>query len=172
MLGILEEVHNLGNLDLSLGKACHILEGHLAVVILVKEARLGLADAEDSSTGTTGTHAPVQQRQEQDEQYWRRQIQYHVGVITGLVILDGASVHAVGLPLLGFVVKLVGAGNLRRDHVGGALLAKHGALGRLGFLIDLICRRVGQHGLEVILIGINRHGLDTALVDDAVELRP
>ena len=118
MLGVLEEVHNLGDLHLGLGESCHILEGHLVSVILIEESRLGLADTENAATASSAAiHFPEHEEPQRDEQDDGAKGPYHHREVASLVILYVAGENALFAPLLDIVLELVGAGNLG-SHLG------------------------------------------------------
>ena len=161
MFGILEEVHNLGNLDFGLGETCDILESHLAVVVLVKKPRFGLADAEDAASSAPGTtHSPQQEEPQSHEQHNGAEgVQNHRQVVTTLDILHFSREDALLAPGLDIVVKLVGTGNLSRDLIGrGACRHAKGTgrgLGRLP-LEHLLRHRIGQQCFGLVLAPIDR----------------
>ena len=172
VLGILEEVDNLGNLHFGLGQACNILEGHLVVVILVKEFRLGLADIEDATTATGATHATIHEEIEGDQQDDGTKGPEHHRIIARLVILNITLKGPGSFPLLGFFVKARGPGNLRGDPVGCHTSTEHGRPLRLRLLSDALSRFFSQFGLQVILVGVDRHRRHASFTDDFVELGP
>ena len=177
MLGILEEVNDFGNLDLSLGESCHILEGYLAIVVLVKKARLGFADIENAATGTTGsTHSPQQEEPQCHEQHDGAEgVKNHREVIPALDILHLARENALLAPGLDIIVKFVGAGNLGRHLVGRCRGSRaKGAGRRLGRLVleDLAGQGVGQQSLGLIFTAIDSNGFNATLADDILEAGP
>ena len=177
MLRVLEEVHDFGNLDFSLGESCNILEGDLIVIVLVKEASLGLANAEDASTASTGTAHSTEQEEPQSDQQddGSESVKYHRQVITALDILHLTSEHALLAPRLDIVLELVRAGNLCGNfvdsHRGGSHTKGARVLGRQR--LELLAReRVFQDGLGPVLSPIDSDGLGPALSDDVLKLGP
>ena len=175
MLGILEEVDDFGNLDLGLGESCHVAEGDLVGVVLVKKSRLGLADVEDASTAPCPTHATEQEEPECNKQQdGSKGIEYHREVVAALDVFHFAGEGAVGPPGLDGVLELVGTGYLRGDPVGcdgrrhpegGLLLAGNGGdlLGGQG---------VFQECFGLVLGAIDGDVLHTPLLNNALELGP
>ena len=157
MFGILEEVDDFGYLDLGLGETCDILESHLAVVVLVKKPRFGLADAEDAASSAPGTsHSPQQEEPQCHKQHNRAEgVQDHRQVVTALDILHFSREDTLLAPGL----NIVGTGNLSRDLIGrGACRHAKGTgrgLGRLP-LEHLLRHRIGQQCFGLVLAPIDR----------------
>ena len=65
-LRTLEEVDNLGNFGLGLGKTCHVFKRDLGLVVLVEKLGFRFANAEYASTAATTGHASCHPEPEED----------------------------------------------------------------------------------------------------------
>ena len=165
-LWILEEVNNLGNLGLGLGKTCHVGKGHLGLVVLVKELRLRLAHAEDASTRATASHAPRHPEPEDDEQDDGSKAPNPAADVAGGLIAHVALERPVGVPLLDVVVKFLARGDVGGD-VGARMLR-----GRKAVLEDHLGEGVVDIGVGLLLVAEHDDAVDSTFFHVALELRP
>ena len=105
-VGLLEEIHDLHDLDLGLLQPSHILERDAFGVILVEHLRLGLAHVHDAAARTasgTARHRTHDENPHADNQHPRQQVDQHVRPVVGLVFIDHGN-DLPGLLLGGFQV--------------------------------------------------------------------
>ena len=105
-VGLLEEIHDLHDLDLGLLQPGHILERDAFGVILVEHLRLGLAHVHDAAARTasgTARHRTHDENPHADNQHPRQQVDQHVRPVVGLVFIDHGN-DLPGLLLGGFQV--------------------------------------------------------------------
>ena len=105
-VGLLEEIHDLHDLDLGLLQPGHILERDALGVILVEHLRLGLAHVHDAAARTasgTARHRPHDEEPRTDNYHPRQQVDQHVRPVVGLVFI-GHGDDLPGLLLGGFQV--------------------------------------------------------------------